>query len=327
MSPKKRWQDLLGARQGTLQRLLLALSFLIILTCFLQLREVRIDILEMETSAPRYVIAQTDFSFLDEEATHTLKQESVRDIGAIYKIDESQLLHRRRDVENSLIEHPQWRQDLQNSTFEEAYTMLAQIEGEMLAARFTDSRTLNKIPLLKTAISDFYQIPSPPHLESVLPQSLWDEIQQKLVEKKMDSEALIRYLLKDFSHQEWVLQEDFTLERSIRAEVQSVVPNRYTHVYAGSQIIKKGEQVTARHIAMVQAMKNALDEARHLWSFRALLGSALIALCLTMATLFYLYYFHRALLQSMQKMVLLAIIIVMSLILAKCIEFLLLNES
>src|SRR5580704_12645840 len=84
---KRRWQDFLGGN-NTPQRLVLILSFLVILTCFFQLREVRLEKLEIGIPSPRYVIAQTDFSFLDEEATQTLKQEAVRDIGAIYKIDE-----------------------------------------------------------------------------------------------------------------------------------------------------------------------------------------------------------------------------------------------
>src|ERR1700722_1204198 len=154
---KKRWQAMFRGSH-TPQRLILVLSFLIVLTCFLQFREVRLEILEVGTSAPRYVIAQTDFSFWDEEATQTLKQEAVRDIGAIYKVDEDQVQNFRRDFENSLIEHQQWRQDLPSSTFEEVYTMLDQIEEELLEARFSDGRTLSKMKLLKIPSSDFYQI-------------------------------------------------------------------------------------------------------------------------------------------------------------------------
>src|SRR5262249_50613817 len=89
----------------------------------------------------------------------------------------------------------------------------------------------------------------------------------------------------------------------------------------------KGEKVASRHISMVQAMKASLDEARNLWSPLTLLGSALLSLCLTVAAILYLYHFHRDVMRSMQKMVLLVLIIAISLVLAKCIEFLLLNES
>lgn len=325
---EKRWQDFLGGSH-TPQRLLLVLGFLIILTCFLQFREVRIEVLEIGTLAPRYVIAQTDFSFWDEEATQTLKQEAARDIGAIYKIDEDQASHFRHHFENSLVERQEWRQDLPSSTFEEVYAILDKIEDELLEARFTDGRTLNKMKLLNIPFPDSYQIQlSGPSTEPImLPQSLWDQIRQKLSEEKRFHSETIDYLLSAFSYQAWFLQQDFALERRIRGEVQSGISSRYTHVYAGSQIIKKGERVTARHIAMVQAMKNALGEARNLWSPLTFFGSALVALCLTVMALFYLYYFHRELMKSLQKMVMLVMIIAISLILAKAAEFLLLNES
>jgi cyclic-di-AMP phosphodiesterase PgpH len=328
MPQKKRWQDLLGGNH-TPQRLILALGFLIILTCFLQFREVRLEVLEVGTSAPRYVIAQTDFSFWDEEATQTLKQEAARDIGSIYKVDEDQAQNFRSDFENSLIEHQQWRQDLPSSTFEEVYTLLDKIEEEIFESRFTDGRTLNKMKLFKIPAPNFFLIEPPvSQTESfVLPQPFWNEIHQKLAKQDQFHSDTVDYLLTAFSHHAWILQQDFALERSIRQEVQNEIPERYTHVDAGSRIIKKGEKVDSRHLAMVQAMKNALDEARNLWSPLTFLGSALVALCLTVAALLYLYYFHRELMRSMQKIVLLVMIIVISLILAKCAEFLLLHEG
>lgn len=325
---KKQWWDFLGGNH-TPQRLILAVVFIIILTCFLQFREVRLEVLEIGTSAPRYVIAQTDFSFWDEEATQMLKQEAVRDIGAIYKVDEDQVQNFRRDFENSLIEHQQWRQDLPNSTFEEIYTLLDKIEEGIFGVRFIDGRTLNKMKLLKIPAPDFFLIqPSVAQAEPlVLPQPLWNEIQQRLVKQEQFHSESVDYLLAAFSHHPWLLQQDFSLERSVRQEVQNGIPDRYTYVDAGSQIIKKGEKVASRHMAMVQAMKNALGEARNLWSPLTFFGSVLTALCLTVAALLYLYSFHRELMRSMQKMVLLVMIVVMSLVLSKCIEFLLLHES
>ncbi len=93
---KMRWLEWLGGNQIS-KRLMLALGFLALLTCFLHFREVRIEFLEMGASAPRFVISQTNFDFLDEEASLTLKQEATRDIGSIYKIDENQLHSLRSD--------------------------------------------------------------------------------------------------------------------------------------------------------------------------------------------------------------------------------------
>ena len=41
-------------------------------------------------------------------------------------------------------------------------------------------------------------------------------------------------------------------------------------------LLIKGEKVTGRHIAMLQAMKKALSESRNLWHPLTLLGSLLM---------------------------------------------------
>ncbi len=328
MLHKRRWRELLGGNQIA-KRVILALSFLVILTCFLHFREVRMEVLEIGTQAPRYVISQTDFFFLDDEATRTLKQEAVRDIGSIYKVDENQVSVFRRDFENFLIEHQQWRQDLPRSPFEEVYSLLDKIEEFLFQARFSDDRTLRKVRSLKMPTSDFFQIPaSAAPLESmVLPSSLWTQL--KLVLEKSEDVHLetIDYLVDAFSHHSWKLQEDFPLERNVRQKVQSQIPDRFTHVEAGTQIIKTGEKIAPRHIAMLQAMKNALAKSRNLFAPLTLLGSALVASSLMIAALLYLHFFHRELFKSLQKLVLLVTIIVLSLTLAKCSEHLLLYHN
>ena len=81
------------------------------------------ELFKIGTVAPRYVIAQIDFEFPDKEATELLKQESARDIEAIFKIDQEQVHSFRQDFENQLIDHPEWKQSLK-STFEKLYTVL-----------------------------------------------------------------------------------------------------------------------------------------------------------------------------------------------------------
>src|SRR3990172_2682789 len=131
--PKKRWKEILGGNQIA-KRIVLALCFLVVLTFFLHFREVRMEVLEVGTKAPRYVISHTDFFFWDEQATQTLKQEAVRDIGAIYRVDEDQVKTFRRDFESSLIENQQWRQELPRTTFEEIYSLLDSIEESLFDA-------------------------------------------------------------------------------------------------------------------------------------------------------------------------------------------------
>lgn len=325
---EKKWREFLE-RNHLIKRLLLLFSFLMILTCFLHFSEVRLEILEIGTKAPRYVISQADFTFMDDEATQTLRQEAIRDIGTIYKVEESQVHLFRRELENTLIENQKWRQELPRSTFEEVYTVLDKVEEQVIAARFTDDRTLSKMKSLNFSTDNLFpiQIPFSPSESIFLSKNLWKQIKSNLSEERQFHSETIDYLVTAFSKHSWLVQQDFSLERSIREQVQSTIPERYTHVDAGAQILKKGEKVSPRHIAMLQAMKNALAEARNLWTPLTLLGSTMVALCLVVASLFYLHYFHRDLLKSLQKMTLLVVIIVMSLGLAKGIEWMLLYES
>ena len=84
------WRDWLGEGHFG-KRLTVAILFFIALALFLHFREVRMEVIEQGRIAERYIIGQVDFEFPDEEATLVIKQQSVRDVGAIYRIKEKQL--------------------------------------------------------------------------------------------------------------------------------------------------------------------------------------------------------------------------------------------
>jgi putative nucleotidyltransferase with HDIG domain len=325
---KRRWKELFGSTQIA-ARVFLALFFLITLTCFLHFREVRMEVLEIGTKAPRYVISQTDFFFLDEEATQTLKQEAIRDVGILFRLDENQVSTFRKGFEDALIERQEWRKELPRSPFEEVYSLLDHMEEFLIQARFSDERTLNKMQLLHMSMLDLFSISLPTmHTESVmLPVGVWSQLKRQIQTQKNVYPEAVDYIVDAFSLHAWKLQEDFTLERVVRQKVQSEIADRFTKVEAGSQIIKTGEKVAPRHIAMLQAMKTALAKSSNFWAPLTLLDSALVGLSLMVACLFYLHFFHRDLLKSMQKMILLVTIIVMTLVLAKWTEHLFLDHS
>ena len=82
---KKRWRELLGGNQIP-NRVILALSFLIFFDLFSAFsRSAHGGPLRWGQKAPPLChFAKPIFSFLDEEATRTLKQEAVRDIGGYF---------------------------------------------------------------------------------------------------------------------------------------------------------------------------------------------------------------------------------------------------
>ncbi|MBX3719089.1 MAG: HDIG domain-containing protein [Parachlamydiales bacterium] len=327
-SQQVKWYRLLGKDQSG-KRWALLLTFIISLTIFLHFREVQMEFLELGAQSPRYVIAQVDFNFPDVEATHILRQESVRDIGTIYKVEEKQVHQFRQDLEVSLIEHQEWRKELPTCTFEELYQTMGKIEEEMLQSRFSDERTLRKLEGLNIPGEQFYllQVPSSELSPYSLPPSFWTSLEKRIAEDKKFHADTVSYLIHSFSVQLWNMQEDFGLEREVRGRVQENVPQKYTHVEAGSQLVQKGESVTPRHISMVQAMKKAATRLRNLWTPQTLLGSALMAVILTVVSLYYLRMFQRDLLLSLRKITLLVTIILIAFLLAKGAEHLLLYHG
>ena len=325
---KKRWRELASGNHLA-QRLLLFVIILTVLTWFLHFYEVTMDILEIGTRAPRYVISQTAFDFLDRDATQKLKAEAVRDIGLICKIDVDQVRSFRHDFEYSLIEGQKWRQELMRSTFDEVYAILDKIEENLLEVRLSDERTFNEMNALGFSTQYFAMIQTPFQEGEllVLPSALWNKIHAALEANSRFHLETIDFLLSAFSEHTWQLQEDFSLERSIRQQVQSRVPDRYTHIEAGTMIIKKGEKVSSSQIAMLISMKNAMAKARNPWTPASITGSALIALCLLVASIFYLHFFHRDVLKSLQKLTLLVTILVLSILLAKATEYILVHEG
>jgi putative nucleotidyltransferase with HDIG domain len=312
-----------------LRRAILILSFLVTLAAFFHFREEPIESVEIGTLAPRYVIAQIDFDFPDAEATQVLKQEAVKDIGSVYAIKESQVKEFRYHLEKTLIDTQKWREELPQSTFEEIYEVLDKIEDQLLSARFTDERTLQRMRKLNLSADDLYAIKvSARHLTDVaLPKSFWEQIEKKLEFEEQPHEETVPYLESAFSSTQWDLAQDYVYERAIKQSVQNHVPQRYSHVDAGTQIIKRGEKITSRHITMLSKMAIAIAESRNLWSPVAIIGSFLLGLCVTFLALFYMSVFHRELLRNLRKMTLLVIIIIMTCLFAKISEYILIYQG
>ncbi|MCB0308997.1 MAG: hypothetical protein KDD48_06460, partial [Bdellovibrionales bacterium] len=91
------------------KRLLIAACILIALAFFIHFREVRVDILELDSSAKNYVVAQVDFEFPDEEGTVIMRQQSAQDIGAIYELSSKAVEKKRLQFDNFLIHDQRWR--------------------------------------------------------------------------------------------------------------------------------------------------------------------------------------------------------------------------
>ena len=302
--------------------------FGIFLFSFLHFREVYIETLEFGKSAPHYVVAQIDFSFPDEEATTILKQEALLDIGKIYAIDPDDIRKRRVDFENILIYDQEWRNNVKQSTFDVMYRAVERLEQELLEIRFSDARTIEKMKELGISTKQYCELaPFDPTQGAFFPEKVWDFIKQKAFGHQLFNEATVDFVIDFLKNRIWKLKEDSQVERKIRKILQQNVQQKYTFVHAGSRIIDQGEKVTARHMTMLQAMKHALAEKRNLWYPKTILGSLLLTFIVMFVGALFLKKFHKDIVNSNKRLLLLLFIVTLGLFLAKVTEFVLLKTT
>jgi cyclic-di-AMP phosphodiesterase PgpH len=309
-------------------RIILGLLFIACLTVFLHFREVKVEVLELNSNASHYVIAQVNFEFPDDEATLVLKQQASRDVGNVYEFDSKQLKKVIDDFEEHLIRDQGWRKKLPKATFEILYEATEALEEYLLETRFTDARTLQKMKEMEYSAENFYELQDQDRSKpEMIPEGFWQQAKEAVFPSSRYTADLASYILSFFENQSWMLQNDIGLEKRLKQLAQENIPQQYTEVEAGSHIIDPGEKVTLRHIMMLMAMKNALGESRNLWSPLSILGSAVLSLFITLLIIIYLKIYHTELFRTLRKLTLLTMIVILTLVLAKGTEFLLLYKG
>ncbi len=308
-------------------RWIIGLFFFLILFCFLHFREVRVEILELNSIAPRYIVSQIDFDFFDEEATIILKQEAVRDVGKIYQISPKEWRHYKEYLDPSL--HTQTDGGKKDGpSLESLHQSAHKVFLLLKQNRFTDPFTIQKMKEVGLPTDHYSSYSSNEDLTiGILPSPIWNQV-VKTVIQQADIPSESRPLLQNlFREQKGKIEEDIPAQQALREKIQSQIPNKKTHVLAGDRIIDQGERVAARHLMMLQAMKKALADNRNLWHPLTILGSLFMTFILIALATAYLYYNHPLVLFSNQKLFLLISIMVLTMGLAKIGEFFLLSSQ
>lgn len=309
-------------------RLFIGIIFTVALFFFLHFREIRVEVLELNSTSPGYVVSQIDFDFIDEEATAILKQDAIRDIGKIFKLQEKEVRQRRIEFENFLIYNQEWRKSANDTTFDEMYRGVDLLEKFLLEIKFSDPRTLQIMKRVGIPTSHYLiYTPSDVSEPVILPAQIWQYLLEKMLNTKELHKSSTSLIIQFFQNRNWMVDEDAVAQDALRRRIQSQIPEKMTHVSAGSRIIDQGERVTARHIAMLQAMKTALRENRNLWHPLTLLGSFLLSLLLVSICIVYFNSNHPQILRSNRKLSLIVTIVILTLAIAKATELFLLTSQ
>jgi len=307
-------------------RILVGFLCVIGLALFLHFREVRLEVLELNATASRYIVAQTDFEFPDYEATIVLTQQAMQDIGAIYQIDDKEIRDTHSEFENQLIHNKKWRSAAPSSTFEEMYKAADQLETLLIEARFTDPRTLQKIKELNHSDNAFYEL-VPENTNLPLPAEFWSRLKNELSQNSIYHKETVSYVVNAFQAKSWTLVEDTGLVHTLRQEVSRTVEKKITSVQAGTRLLEKGEKVTSRHLTMMQAMKQAISDSRKLGDPLTIFASLLLSIIFVTISALYFRISQPTFIRSLRHVSLFVCIVLITLLFAKLTELVLLKST
>ena len=312
---------------GSIRRLCLFLLIGAITTAFLHLRYERSENFELNTKSNRYVIAQTFFSFPDDDATQILRHQAVRDIGDIYRFDERQIDTLCQTIERFLVEDEAWRLETPLATFEQMLKGLERLKMKVRRIRFTDERTLQKMKQLKMSIRNVEVASSQKIMLDLRgANSFWESVQNKAFSTELPKKAQ-EFLVSQFQKATLDFQQDISIQRLLREKVQEAIPQKFTRVDPGSPILEPGQKITMRHLMMLSAMKDALAKEKSIWDSSSIIGNILLAFVFIVLSYAYLKIRAADLFSSLSKMALLVTIIVTTLFVAKGTEYFLFHKG
>ncbi len=316
-------------------RLIIGALFALFLFLFFHFRETYIEKLELGTAAQKYVVAQIDFAFPDDEATIILKQEAAHEIGAIWRIKEEQVNQRVTEFQKYITQNERgsqkWEAISKENNFADIALALSHFTDGLTLSRFTDIRSIQRIdnlPADELPIPAHYFYPFLPAKGAVrLPIQFWSGFGKTLFSDERVPHSIAQFILQYFEPFLWEFEMDQGVEYTLRKLAQGKIPEKFTRIRAGERLIDQGEKVTPRHLAMLQAMKEKLNQKRNLFDPLTVLGALLMTLIFVGVAAIYIRENHKDIFYSNRKLALLATILAFAFLVAKVVELFLLKNT
>lgn len=309
-------------RRNWLKDSLVGCFFVLFLAYFLHFKEVRINHLELNTIADKYLIAQTGFEFPDTEATRLLKEEAIRDLGKIHYLQDREVSRVEKKIQDLLVDRPQWRDELPTVTFEELMLASDTLRDVLLKVKLADPRTIAKLKQMRQCSENCLVLMG--DSSRGLSDEIWKQIENAAF--KVQTPAT-KFISQQYRNHPWSLHEDLERQHSISRLIKDSIPLKMTKVVPGSRIINAGDKVTLRHLDMLKGMKKSLVEQRRSMTPFSVVGSLGLSLILTLVGWVYLKTLYPYVLQSSSKKALIATITIFTLYLSKLTEYILVNKA
>lgn len=307
-------------------KLFIGIIFWICLALFLNFRQIKVPILELNSNAKNYVVAQVDFDFPDDEITLILKQKNISRIHSIYFINAKEIKQKRIDLEEYLIHNQSWK-NIASITYEGICEVADQFENILMKSRFTDVTTFKTLKKFKINIRDYLALNVLTEDPLILPKGYLSILAKKIVNKSGITNETINFISDYFEKNDYILREDHFTQNRIKKCLEKKIPQQYTHVSLGELIIAEKAKVTPRHLVMIQSMKDALSKKTKIFEPLTLLGNFFISFIFIFLSFLYVKIEYSKLLKSLKQISLLVTIMLLTLLFAKITEYIILKSN
>ncbi len=305
-------------------KIIIGIVFLICLATFFHSKQVRVASLELNSYSFKYILAETDFEFPDEEKTRYERYDKISKIKSIYFIDEKKVKKVRAQFEKYLIDHPQLSASMNYENFVDQGALFENI----LKARFSDASTIKQLNKNDIDISNYFAIKIPENKDLILSKEDLSIFATKLTaELKKESDENINLISSFFEKVELSLRVDYFTQSKITKIIEKKIPLQYTHVNAGELIIAKNERATSKHIAMLQALKTSLAKKRNLFEPLNVLGNVMFSFIFLILMIIYLIIEQPEIFKSLKHLSLICTIIILTFLFTKVMELVILKSS
>lgn len=311
--------------RSTLVRFGLALSFALGLFLFLHFSNMPTEMLNLNTPTPNYIVAQTDFTFKDDEASCLAKEEAVKDCDFIRSVSEIDCANK-LSLYKAQIDRSLYSRNEQEDIKKISDTLIRELRRVV----FTSEKTRDLMKRHDMAVDHciVWHNGKDDAIE-VLPRFIWDEVARMSIinnyANSRVSKAAEGAALDAFSILRWQIEIDAHHQTQLRRRVSDVIAPVNRNVRGGTIIIDKGEIVTQRHQDMMAAMQVALKGQRSLGSWQTLCTLPLVIVAILFGGL-YIYAYQKEIYHSNRQLLLVLLICGATFVLAKCTELALLRS-
>jgi putative nucleotidyltransferase with HDIG domain len=299
------------------------LVFLLIisLSAFFHFREKRFMVFEVNSIAPKDIIAIQDFSYLDKKQMILLRQEALVDLGKIWSIQERDLKGIEEKFLRLLSNHPSWRKAYP-VTYNEMKSLSQQVVAQLGKWHFADRRTIQKRIELGLSIKNYSRLENVVSKKSItLPNEFWQKLEGKIVSKNKAFAKEVQYIMGIYRGNRFLLERDHDERSSMEKSLYETVPEVYASRTKKDLIVRKGDMIALEEYDQILALKQSLKRARNLDSPRKMFSSLLFALLIVSIGWLYCSVRNKVVLKNTNKLSLYIVLIILSCAIAKLSEF------